>query len=155
MKILCKKPKKDIDVILKKQKFVSIIKNARHRARGIAGSWGVFAGGHSDEQTDRWIWKLKEKNIYLKILQEEEFIFSLSACDLFISSIHLLVLSIFFSPTSKNHVKLLPPNTYKKTFILPLEGEPKNSSRALHRGRERNYSMSSCANSLGSGEKIL
>ena len=29
---------------------------------------------------------------------------------------------IFFSPTSENHVKLLPPNIYKKAFVLPLEG---------------------------------
>ena len=57
-----------------------------------------------------------------KILQEKEFIFSLSACDLSISSIHLLVLSIFFSPTSKNHVKLHPPNTYKKAFYTPIRG---------------------------------
>ena len=54
-----------------------------------------------------------------------------------------VVFSIFFSPISKNHVKLLPPNTYKKAFVLLLEGEPRNSSRALHRGRERDYSMSS------------
>ena len=49
----------------------------------------------------------------------------------------------FFSPTSEDHVKLLPPNTYKKTFVLSLEGEPRNSSRALHRGIERDYFMSS------------
>ena len=49
----------------------------------------------------------------------------------------------FFSPTSENHVKLLPPNTYKKTFVLSLKGEPRNSSRALHRGTERDYFMSS------------
>ena len=84
-----------------------------------------------------------EGNIYLEMLQEKKFVFSLSSCDLSILSIHLLVLSIFFSPTSENRVKLLPSNTYKKVFVLPLEGKPKDSSRALHRGIERDYFMSS------------
>ena len=94
MKILCKEPKKDIDVILKKQKFLFVIKKERFLIANARAAWRVRGElcWRTQWRTDgRWIWKLKEKNIYLKIFQEEEFVFSLSACDLFISSIHLLV----------------------------------------------------------------
>ena len=138
----------------RKQLMVGCVEGSRGRAggtvgshctagsRGMAGSHGIV-GMWTQWQTGSWIWKLKEKNMYLEILQEEEFVFSLSARDLSISSIHLLVFSIFFSPTSENHVKLLPPNTYKKALVLLFEVDPRNSSRALHRGIERDYFMSS------------
>ena len=63
MKILCKEPKKDISMILKKQKFLFIIKKPNSASAGARhGEFaGSYAGGHSDEQT-----LIKEKNIILR-----------------------------------------------------------------------------------------